>query len=183
MRRNNIPIILATVIIALCSVCAVYADDPPLWLQEAARSQTPSFDIKDVPAVVLRNEQSVSVDSTGMVIRTTRYAVRILVREGRNEALARVVYQTDGEKVRDLNAWLIRSSGQPKIYGKKEAVDITIAENDLYNEARVRLIMHRTLRTRATCLDLRPYKKKGPFLVNFSSSSRTTSRSFIRNSI
>lgn len=119
----------------------VRADDgPPPWLQEAAKATVPVYDVKDVPAVVLRNEEVVTVSPDGTVLRTTRYAVRILVREGREEAVARVIYQTDSEKVRDINAWLIRRSGPLKSYGKKEILDIALVENDLYNEARVRLI-------------------------------------------
>jgi transglutaminase-like putative cysteine protease len=100
----------------------------------------PTYEIKDVPAVVLRNEESIVVSSDGTVTRTIRYAVRFLVREGRSEALARAVYATDSEKVRDISAWLIKTSGQPKTYGKKETIDIALARNDLYNEARVKLI-------------------------------------------
>lgn len=123
------------------SVAVVRADEPPpAWLLESSRLATPAYDVKDLPAVVLRNEESVNVASDGTVTRTTRYAVRILIREGRREAIARVVYQTDGEKVRDLNAWLIKTSGQPKTYGKKEVVDLAAVGNDLYNEARVRMI-------------------------------------------
>ncbi len=99
------------------------ADDPPAWLQEAARTSTPTYEVKDVPAVVLRNEESVSVDSDGKVTRTRRFAIRILTREGRREAIASVVYNTDSEKVKDIDAWLIRRAGQNKSYGKKEMID------------------------------------------------------------
>lgn len=116
------------------------ADPPPQWLQEASKLTAPAYDIKDIPAVVLKSEETVTVNSDGTITKTVRYAIRILVREGRSEAVARAVYQTDGEKVRDINAWLLCRSGQPKTYGKKETLDYALAENDLYNEARVKLI-------------------------------------------
>lgn len=122
-------------------VSSAKADDPPpQWLQEAARLSTPAYDIKDVSAVVLRNEESITVESGGTVTRTVRFALRILVREGRREAIARAVYETDSEKVRDIGAWLIRKSGPNKNYGKKETVDVAMVANDLYNEARVKYI-------------------------------------------
>jgi len=131
-------------IAALCVLTAVESvradDDPPAWLQEASRIACPSFEVKNVPACVLRNEESVTVNSDGSVLRTRRSAVRILTREGRKEADAGVVYMTDGEKVRDLNAWLVRRSGPGKSYGKKETVDIARAANDMYNESRVKYI-------------------------------------------
>lgn len=130
--------IVATII--MVAAFEVRADDPPSWLQESARSNVPKYDPKDAPAVVLRNEESIAIDSSGAVIRTVRYAVKILVHEGRREAVAHIVYQTDGGKVRELNGWLIRAGGISKSYGKKDVVDITLADNDLYNEARARII-------------------------------------------
>lgn len=122
------------------AVSSAFADGPPAWLTQAAGVPTPAYEIKDVPAVVLRSEELVTVSSDGAVIRTTRYAVRILIREGREEAIARVVYTTDSDKVREINAWLIPRSGPVKEYGKKETIDLALARNDLYNEARIRLI-------------------------------------------
>lgn len=131
---------LAIAAILLIAAFQVRADDPPSWLQESARANVPKYDPKDAAAVVLRNEESITIDSSGAVVRTIRYAVKVLVHEGRREALARIVYQTDGGKVRDLNAWLLRSGGTSKSYGKKEMIDVSLADNDLYNEARARLI-------------------------------------------
>jgi len=135
-KRSQVLIFFSAVLFA----SSVFADDPPQWLLEAARQGVPTYSVKDVPAVVLRNEENVTVSSDGTVVRTTRFAVRILIREGRDEAVARNVYQTDSEKIRDLNAWLIRRSGQPKNYGKKDTIDMALVSNDLYNEARVKLI-------------------------------------------
>ena len=122
-------------------VPVVKADDPPpLWLQEAAKITPPAYDIKNVPAVVLRNDEIVTIDASGKVTTIFRYAVRVLVREGREEAVAREVYNTDHERIRDMNAWLIRRTGPTKYYGKKEVVDVASASNDLYNEARFKYI-------------------------------------------
>src|SRR5438128_673994 len=91
-------------VIALAPI-EIYADGVPGWLQQAAAQQTPPFEMKKVPAVVLLNEESVVVGSDGTVITTHRYAVRVLEREGVREAVASVVYETDSEKVRDISAW------------------------------------------------------------------------------
>lgn len=142
MKKTIYPLIsfVFSCVILLAGAGVARADDPPGWLQEAARTATPTYEIKDVPAVVLRNEESVSVDSDGKVTRTRRFAIRILTREGRREAIASVVYNTDGEKVKDIDAWLIRRAGQNKSYGKKEMIDVALQRNDLYNEGRIRLI-------------------------------------------
>lgn len=136
------PIQRSLLLLALVTATAgmVRADDPPQWLLDAAKAPTPVYDIKGVPAVVLRNDRTVTVSSDGMVTRTVRYAVRVLTGQGKDEAEAAVIYETDTEKVRDLSAWMIRASGPAKAYGKKETVDMSLKANDLYNEARVRLI-------------------------------------------
>ncbi|MGI9035407.1 MAG: DUF3857 domain-containing protein [Pyrinomonadaceae bacterium] len=141
MNRKLLTFIFAAFFCFFVNLSSVLADDnAPVWLQEAARLPTPVYEIKGVPTVVLRNEEIVTVEADGTLTRTTRYAVRILVREGREEARARAIYRTDSEKVRDLKAWLIHTGGPTKSYGKKEVIDVALAANDLYNEARVKVI-------------------------------------------
>ncbi len=74
------------------------------------------------------------------MIRTVRMAVRILTKAGKDEAVAQTVYTTDTDKVKGMDAWLIRRSGQTAYYGKKETLDVAAIRDDLYNEARRRII-------------------------------------------
>jgi hypothetical protein len=133
--------VLALIIFAAATASA---QKIPAWLTQAASLPTPSYEIKGVPAVVLLNEETVNVSSDGTVVRTVRRAVRVLEPEGKPEAIASVIYQTDADKVKDLNAWLIRQRGKNIEYGKKEALDIALVSNDLYNEARTRMISARS---------------------------------------
>ena len=133
-------LLLSLLIILLAGVSAFAGDEVPAWLQQAAATNAPAYD-KDVPAVVLLNEQKITVSDDGRVVRTRTFAVRILNREGRSEAIAREVYQTDTGKVRDLQAWLIRPNGPVKHYGKDQTVDIALAMNDVYNEYRAKAII------------------------------------------
>ena len=139
MTRRVLPIFLFALFLFVSAPSAL-ADAPPAWLTQAGGVPTPPFEMKDVPAVVLLNDERVSVGSDGTVVRTVRYAVRILVREGRDEAVARAVYTTGSERVRSIAAWLIPKGGVPKLYGKKETIDRILATNDLYNEGRVSYI-------------------------------------------
>ncbi|HEY9230506.1 MAG TPA: DUF3857 domain-containing protein, partial [Blastocatellia bacterium] len=104
-----------------------------------AGASLPSYS-KEVPAVVLWDERRITVDEDGRVQQTDYYAVKILSREGRSEAIAHAVYTTDTGKVRELRAWLIRPSGEVKKYGKDETADVALVDNDIYNEARVRMV-------------------------------------------
>lgn len=114
-------------------------DDAPAWLKSVAGTPAPVYD-KKVPAVVLWRERNVTIAPDGAVTTATNYAVRILTREGRDEAVARESYLTDSGRVREMRAWLLRANGGVKKYGKDETLDAALVDNDVYNEVRLRMI-------------------------------------------
>ncbi len=124
--------------ILLCASSAL-AEDAPGWLQQAAAIKLPSYD-KKVSWVVLVNDSTTTVSEDGNVTVTWNYAVRILTREARDEAVAGIGYETDMGKVRELRAWMIRPSGQVKSYGKDHIVESSNL-NDVYDESRVKRIV------------------------------------------
>ena len=115
------------------------ADDAPAWLRQAAGTTLPTYD-KDVPGVVLWDEERVAVAEDGRVVVTNYWAIKILTHEGRQLARASEGYSTDSGKVREMRAWLIRPSGEVRKYGKDETLDIAYVDNDIYNEARSKVI-------------------------------------------
>ncbi len=132
--------LLSLSILMVASVAKASGDEPPAWLQQAAAQVVPAYD-KGVQAVVLLNDQTITVGDNGRIVTTRNYAVRILVREGRDEAIAREIYQTDTGKVREMRAWLIRPSQPVKRYGKGQVLDVSLASNDVYNEFRAKAII------------------------------------------
>ena len=64
------------------SASAAPGDETPPWVQQAAVDQGSDYD-KDVPAVVLVDEQMTTIGSDGRTNEVYNYAVRILRREGR----------------------------------------------------------------------------------------------------
>lgn len=123
-------------------VLRAVADEAPSWLRELATAKLPDYGRK-VPAAVLLNEERVAVDESGRITTTTRAAIRILTREGRDQAVARESYQTDGGKVKNLEAWMISPTGEVKKLGKSDTADVAVVDDDIYNETRVRVIMGR----------------------------------------
>ena len=116
------------------------ADDAPAWLRRVAAIQPPKYPAK-VGAVVLLDEEEVRVEDGGRVTTSSRYAVRILNRDGRASAFGRTTYTTGTSKVRDFRAWLIRPSGETKKYGKDKIVDVALTQDFiLYDESRARII-------------------------------------------
>src|SRR3954469_24951388 len=126
-------------LILLCVSNAFAGDETPAWLQQAAAQKVPAYD-KSVRAVVLLDESVMAVGEDGRITTTATYAVRILAREGREEAVAREFYMTDSGKVREMHAWLIHPSGEVKRYGKDQMMDVADASNDVYDEARLKVI-------------------------------------------
>jgi transglutaminase-like putative cysteine protease len=114
-------------------------DEAPPWVNQAAAVKVPSYE-KDIQAVVLIDESNTTISSDGKVNEVYNYAVRILRREGRDYALARVSYIPDVGKVKEFRAWLIRPGSEIKKYGKDDAIDVAAHLNDVYNEYRVRTI-------------------------------------------
>jgi Domain of Unknown Function with PDB structure (DUF3857)/Transglutaminase-like superfamily len=132
-------LLASSLIFLLLNGRAEGSEEPPQWLRQVASANLPIYD-KKVPAVVLLDEQQVTVDDNLRVTTDSRHAVRLLSREGRTAAVAREIYRTDTGKVRELHAWLIRPSGEVKRYGKDRAFDVALVNNDIYNEVRVKLI-------------------------------------------
>lgn len=116
-----------------------FGTNPPDWLRQATSASVPTYE-KDVPAVVLLDEEEVTVSETGSLVTTERYAVKILNREGKNVAIARAYYLVSASKVRNIEAWTIYPNGSSKDYGKKETLDIISDQDDVYNEGRIKLI-------------------------------------------
>src|SRR5262249_21739951 len=124
----------------LCAVTVngrAASDDTPPWLTQVAAIKVPSYD-KEVSAVVLVDDATVTVNEDGRVTEIYNFAVRILRRDGRGHAVARVGYIPATGKVKEFKAWLLRDNGTVKRYGKDDIVDIAADANDVYNEYRIK---------------------------------------------
>ena len=131
----------AALLLAVLQPASSAAKDarPPSWLTEVAGREVPEYD-SDVSSVTLFEEEIATVNEQGVVVTTVRKAVKILSRAGRSAASGSAIYRTDTGKVRDLQGWLIYPSGKSEVFGKKETIDAALADNDVYNEARLKLI-------------------------------------------
>lgn len=114
-------------------------NDVPVWMRQASQMAVPTYE-KDVPAVVLHDEQQVTLGSDGKLVTTENYAIKLINREGRGIAVARAFYLVTSGKVREIEAWLIRPNGTTKYYDKKTVIDIISDKDDVYNEGRVKII-------------------------------------------
>lgn len=134
--RRAISLALALVFLS----CIALADStPPAWMSQAAKASHPVYK-NDVPAVVVLDEQQVTLGADGKLVTVENYAVKMLNREGRNYAIARAFYLVSAGKIREIQAWLIRSDGTTKSYDKSSILDIIADPDDVYNEGRIKVI-------------------------------------------
>jgi hypothetical protein len=108
-------------------------------LKQAAAANIPTYG-KEVRAVVLHDESRKTVEEDGKIVTTNWWAVKILSREGRGYARASEGYNTGSGKIKEMRAWLIRPTGEVKAYGKKETMDVSPAENNVYDDLREKRI-------------------------------------------
>src|SRR6267142_7024839 len=109
MRSRLNVVWLLLIVLVIASPVLAASDDTPAWLQQAAALKVPPYQ-KDIPAVVLQKERRVTVSPDGRVTTVTTLAIRVLLREGRDYAVAQEFYASDSGKVREMHAWLIRPS-------------------------------------------------------------------------
>ncbi|NOT49089.1 MAG: DUF3857 domain-containing protein [Acidobacteria bacterium] len=141
---KNVPRTFALAIKAVFLVIffagAIFADDQaPQWMKQASLAKPPVYE-KDVPAVVLHDEQQVTLGTDGKLITVENYAIKLLNREGRRFAIARAFYLVSAGKVRSIEAWVIRPDGTVKYFSKEKILDIIADQDDVYNEGRIKVI-------------------------------------------
>jgi len=138
-KIDSFSLFVFTLALMLVGTESIKADDAPQWLRQASTVTPPVYD-KDVSAVVLHDEKQVTLSQDGKLVTVENYAVRMLTREGKRFAIARVFYLVSSGKVRDIAAWIVRPDGTTKAYDKKNVVDLIADQDDVYNEGRVKII-------------------------------------------
>lgn len=132
-------IILSLSFLLTVSTFALAGENAPAWLEQAAAAKPPTYE-KNVTAVVLRDEQQVTLDANNKLTTVERYAVRILTREGRRHAVAIAHYLSNFSQIRDMEAWIISPAGSVRNFGKKDIIDQISDTDDIYNEGRIKVI-------------------------------------------
>lgn len=135
MFKNFLPIFAAIFI----HTSLIQAEDCPAWLKQAAAAHLPTYS-QDVSHVVLHDEQLINVNGSGHIERTITHAIKILANEGREFARAQSTYTLDTDTFDQFRAWLIKPDGKITRYGQSEIVDAAVIANDIYSNARSKII-------------------------------------------
>ena len=107
-RRTRLGLLALSIAAFLCAARPVVAAAPD-WVQQAA-AKPPGQYPADTNAVVLLDEESLTVTGPGQAEVVHRRVVRILRPQGREEAHFGT-YLAPGEKIQSLHAWSIDSAG------------------------------------------------------------------------
>src|SRR5262245_16835085 len=126
----------AAVIVLLAAPGLAVAADAPRWLATAAKQPAAATD-READAVVLHDEEQITVQPDGRTVRRRFYAVRIQTKGGARAATMREVYRTGSGEIRSFKSWVL-TDGNVLQLGNKETLDTALVDNDVYNEARVR---------------------------------------------
>jgi transglutaminase-like putative cysteine protease len=122
----------------VCAPAISLAAEAPAWLQQAA--SVPASPLESgASAVVLVDDVNVTVSGDGRITTRRTYAVRVLARGGAEAAAIREVYTTDSGNVRTMRGWLL-VDGHTTELGRAQTADLSLADNDVYNESRLRML-------------------------------------------
>ncbi|QYM78728.1 DUF3857 domain-containing protein [Horticoccus luteus] len=125
------------VVLALAAHARTTAPD---WMREAARL-APAAAAAEVDATILLDEQRLTVEANGTYRIRVRKVTKILTDNGRTQARALFAYEQGAEKIRSLDAWLIRPDGATTKLDKSCFADVAVYASalELYSERRARL--------------------------------------------
>lgn len=129
----------AAVLAALgCGIAspAARADSAPDWLRAAAQDKLPEYP-KETMAVTLLDDQETVVKENGNVETTYRLAYKLLRPEARDD-YGRIRVPFDKEtKLLSLKAWTITANGAVIEAKEKQAVQMSLSDDDLFDDAHV----------------------------------------------
>jgi Domain of Unknown Function with PDB structure (DUF3857)/Transglutaminase-like superfamily len=137
LRRISFRHLLAFSLAGCLLVAPLAFAGAPDWVQQAA-AKAPGQYPPDTNAVVLLDDESLTVTGTGQAEVLYRRVVRILRPQGREEAHFGM-YLSPGEKIQSLHAWSIDSAGRQYEIKEKEFADQSPFYGEMYSDIHYRL--------------------------------------------
>jgi hypothetical protein len=122
----------------LATAYAAAADEIPGWLKQAVMIPVPDYPAQ-VSSVALFQEETVTVDGDGRRVMRERGAVKIIQPGGKKIEAFRTYNAKEG-RIRDFQGWIVPPSGKPTTYPRDRIVDVALARNYVYDEARAKVL-------------------------------------------
>lgn len=137
MQTNNVCRGIGLLLLFIAGASAAASAGPPDWLQAAARESLPSY--RDVSAVMLRNEQIVSIDKDGEMNTVYRCAYKILRPEGRHYGIVRIPFDSE-TRIQSIKAWSIPRAGGTFEVGEGDALETLLFTGNVYEDAHQKIL-------------------------------------------
>ena len=115
------------------------ADSAPDWMREAAREKLPDYP-KDTVAVILLDDQEVTVKDNGDVERHERCVYKLLRPEARRDYSYASVYFNNDTKISYFRAWTITPDGQELEVKDKDAVERSLTGYVVFSDSRIKTL-------------------------------------------
>jgi hypothetical protein len=136
IQKNRWPGFLASILFLYLGAPFSFGG-PPDWLQMAARQILPPY--PDALAVMLRNEQIVTISNTAEVTTIYRCAYRILRPEGRRYGIVQIPFDSE-TRILSIKGWSIPATGTVYEVGEKDALDTILFNENLYEDTRQKVL-------------------------------------------
>lgn len=117
---------------------AATGDELPDWARQAIAAPIPAYPPK-AAAVILFAEEHVTVEADGRRTMRERAVVRWLA-SGRSTIQAFRSYSPKSGRIREFRAWTITAAGREIRYGKERVLDVSLDDDNLYDEDRGKVI-------------------------------------------
>jgi predicted transglutaminase-like cysteine proteinase len=136
MRKPRATVILTALAIILLSTLPAQAGAPE-WLRAAARAQLPAYP-PETDAVVLFEEEVVTVLDTGEIKSTVRRAYKILRPEGRKYGVFGTHFNSE-TRILSIKGWSLPAKGSEYEVKDKDAIETGMSE-DLYQDTKYKVL-------------------------------------------
>lgn len=128
---------LAGFAFALFPLCC--SAEIPSWVREFATKEHPAYPAA-TKAVVLFNEEKVTVDDAGKHTTQVRKAIKILTNEGRSEAFGAIVFDNKGSRIRDARGYVLYAGGKTKEFTRKDFIEKSNVDFELYSSQKALML-------------------------------------------
>src|SRR5271156_6869223 len=117
----------------------VLADNAPDWLRAAAHQTLPEYP-KDTVAVVLFDEEQITVKDNGEIETRHRRAYKLLRPEARDDYSYAAVTFDNETKLSFFKAWTITHDGKEMELKERDAVEVSLTSFEVFTDLRAKEI-------------------------------------------
>ena len=138
--RGISPAVLGVILILVSAATLPGADSVPDWVRTAAREPLPATMPKDAKAIILYDEQVITVHDSGEIDSLSRRVSRILRHEGHDSYGYVSVLFDNATKILFLKAWTLPADGKEFEVREKDSIESSPYTGNLYDDLHLKTL-------------------------------------------